>query len=81
MFPRSARWPLLCGLRYHFSLYALGRLVVASFARNLFCVVLVDREKVGETPVAIKTLSPVRKIEFLPIPAVTTAARHISTSL
>ncbi|CAN0163688.1 unnamed protein product, partial [Ascophyllum nodosum] len=49
--------------------YARGDLIVDIFQargvsgasagdRNLFCVVLVDREKVGETPVAIKTLSP-----------------------
>lgn len=39
---------------------------VLSLDRNPYCVVLVERVKVGETPTAAKTLSPVRLPFLLP---------------
>lgn len=52
----SACLPVSC------SLVPLVLFFFSSFLspRNTYCVVLVDREKVGETVTALKTLSPVK---------------------
>lgn len=51
-----------CAMRRVHALFCFS-LVIG--ARNPYCVVLVEREKVGETPVAAKTLAPVSSLHAL----------------